>query len=30
MLTGQFFFGADGAESGDIGQPYFARLRWSF
>jgi hypothetical protein len=30
MLTGQFFFGSDGTEFGDIGQLYFARLRWSF
>jgi hypothetical protein len=30
MLTGQFFFGEDGSEFGDIGQLYFARLRWSF
>jgi hypothetical protein len=30
MLTGQFFFGDNGSEYGDIGQLYFARLRWSF
>ena len=30
MLTGQFFFGEDGSEFGDIGRLYFARLRWSF
>lgn len=30
MLTSQFFFGSDGSEFGDIGQLYFARLRWSF
>ncbi len=30
MLTGQFFFGEDGSEFGNIGQLYYGRIRWSF
>ena len=30
MLTAQLFYGTEGSEFGDIGQLYFARLRWSF
>lgn len=30
MTTGQLFFGKEGSEFGDIGQLFFARLKWSF